>query len=77
METVLEDVTGFHVDLRPGAHLGRAVDQAAALSGATIREHARKFSRERFTREIKEWIGADETSGKLSVFPPELQQLKD
>lgn len=77
METVLENVTGFHVDLQPGVHLGRAVDQAAALSRATIREHARKFSRERFTREIKEWIGADETSGKLSVFPPELQKLKD
>lgn len=59
LETVLEGTTGFHVDLAPGAHLRTAVEQTAALNPARISEHARKFSRGRFIREIKAWVGAD------------------
>ena len=58
-ETVVEGISGFHVDMALGSHLKQAVEMASLLVPETIAAYARSFSRERFIHELKAWVGLE------------------
>lgn len=58
LETVIEGVSGVHVDFKDQAALGEAVRTASSLRGRLPRQSVRRFSRERFTEEIRAFVAS-------------------
>lgn len=56
-ETVVDGVTGAHVDFASTSDLAAALSTAIATDRADRTAHAQSFSRERFAERLREWVG--------------------
>ncbi len=56
-ESVVPGVSGSLTDFSTEAGIAEAMTLAAQLDRDAVRAHARRFSRERFASEIREWVG--------------------
>ncbi|MDH6181694.1 glycosyltransferase involved in cell wall biosynthesis [Microbacteriaceae bacterium SG_E_30_P1] len=58
-ETVAEGISGVHFDADDPASVADAVRRASDLPREPIVEWSRRFSRERFSAELREWVAAN------------------
>lgn len=55
-ESVLHEVTGMLIEDMTPSNVATAISYVAAMDREVIRHHARNFSKERFLREIHDWV---------------------
>lgn len=63
-EIVTTSAVGALCDVDSTADLRSALDRVSGIDPETVRTHARRFSREVFAHNIKNWVGLEATSGR-------------